>query len=113
MKEIITESIKYWEKKRIIYNLGLLLVVVLNFTFRLPESLDRLCLEFALQLFILTLVANILYSTAYIVDVFVQHSDFSSSWKKYRWILFIIGFSLASILAWFISTGLFTSSHCN
>jgi hypothetical protein len=110
VNEVFTEAIRYWEKKRIIYNVGLLVIVVGCFATGLPGSLDKLNIMFALQVFVLAVLANVAFCAAYIADVFVQYSDFSLVWRKYRWILFIIGFSFAAINTWFISTGLFSKT---
>ena len=109
LNEIITEAIRYWEQKRIIYNVGLFIITAISFATALPESLDNIRIMLVFQIFILAVLANVAYSAAYIVDVFVLHSDFASIWRKYRWILFAIGFAFAAINTWFISVGIFTN----
>ena len=106
MRDVINDLIRYWEKRRIVYNLVLILIVLAVFLSRMPESLDRLGFTLVLQLFMLAVTANVLYCTAYVVDVFVQLSDFSERWKKVRWVLFVIGLFYAAINAWFISKNL-------
>jgi len=39
--------------------------------------------------------ANVLYCTAYVVDLFVQMSNFQKVWKRYRWVVLAAGTILA------------------
>ena len=107
LQAIISDTVKYWEVKRIVYNLillgitTLLLYININFNdFQFLELVELLTTPF-ITLFKLAIVANILYCSAYVVDVFIQLSDYRNSWLKYRWTLFISGTTLASVLAAF------------
>ena len=113
LQTIISDTIKYWEVKRIVYNLillsitALLLYININFdNFQFLELVELLTTPF-ITLFKLAIVANILYCSAYVVDVFIQLSDYRNSWLKYRWTLFISGTTLASVLAAFYTVILF------
>ncbi len=113
LQAIISDTIKYWEVKRIVYNLilfsitALLLYININFdNFQFLELVELLTTPF-ITLFKLAIVANILYCSAYVVDVFIQLSDYRNSWLKYRWTLFISGTTLASVLAAFYTVILF------
>ena len=113
LPEIISDTISYWEVKRIFYNLillsitALLLYININFNdFEFLELVDLLTRPF-ITLFKLAIVANILYCSAYVVDVFIQLSDYRNRWLKFRWLLFLSGTTFASVLAVFYTVILF------
>ena len=99
VQEIATDALKFWEKSRLLYN-GVLVVIVAGcwivslFTGTSPSIVNTV-----FTLFILATIANMLYCSAYIVDVFVQFSAYQTLWRKYRWILLAFGTFLASIFA--------------
>jgi hypothetical protein len=43
-------------------------------------------------------IANVLYCSAYLADLFMQLSDYSQTWKRYRWVLLAAGTSLAAAI---------------
>jgi hypothetical protein len=105
---LVTNAIRYWEPRRVLYNLVLLVVVAACFVVGLPTSRSVLSLDLALTLFVLAVVANVAYCAAYIVDIFAQTSGLREQWLKYRWTLFLIGIAFAGVLARFVSIGMFT-----
>jgi hypothetical protein len=109
IRESITDSIRYWEPRRIVYNLLLAVTVAIYYVHGLPFSKSVLTLDFVLILFVLAVVANVLYCAAYLVDVFAQGSGFRETWRSKRWILFSVGMLLAIIFTRFISMGFFLS----
>jgi hypothetical protein len=106
-REIATEAIRFWERMRLVY-CGVLSAVVLYYFARdWPGSLERLDLEFLMMLFLLVVLANVLYSLAYLPDLFVQVSAFRQAWMRARWGLFLVGTAVAAILTRFIAMELF------
>ncbi len=114
LREISTDSIKYWEKKRLWYNLYLIIPTLfgfmlgLGFATGIGDPVNSNTSLMLLQFFFCAILANIAYSTAYIPDIFIQLSDFKESWKKRRWLLFafgcLISFPLAAQSAFIIIT---------
>ena len=41
-------------------------------------------------------LANVLYCAAYAVDLLVQQSDYQAAWRRYRWLLWVAGTTLAA-----------------
>ncbi len=76
IRESITDSIRYWEPRRIVYNLLLAVTVVIYYVRGLPFSKSVLTLNFVLILFVLAVIANVAYCAAYLVDIFAQGSGF-------------------------------------
>jgi hypothetical protein len=106
VREIIADSIKWWEPRRILYNLGLAAVVLLHFTLGYPQTRSILKLDQLLFFFMLAVLANIAYCAAYLCDIFVQMSDLQSFLPKARWAVFGVGVAFALVLAHFWSKAL-------
>src|SRR3954468_4558704 len=102
LKEILTDAIAYWEKGRIVYNLTLACVVVTLVLTRWDVARERIGIDNVLGAFMLFVLTNVLYCSAYIVDVVAQLSAMRQTWRKYRVVLFIIGTIFGSIHVQFI-----------
>jgi hypothetical protein len=99
---------RFWEPRRLVYNV-LLGVIVLFYFFRAyPASKTILTLDSILGLFLLAVLANVAYCAAYLADLFAQWSSYRDHWRQYRWILFAVGMLFASILTRFIAMGVFS-----
>jgi hypothetical protein len=107
IRETVTDAIRYWEPRRIIYNLVLGAIVTIYFVRGMPSSKNRISFDSILILFLLAVLANIAYCAAYLADIFAQGSGFRETWQSKRWILFLIGMIFAAILTRFISMGFF------
>src|SRR5262245_60565816 len=104
MREIATNAIRYWEPRRVIYN-GVLAAIVLGyFAAAWPASREAVTLDHVMSLFVLAVLANLCYCSAYVVDIFAQLSDFRGLWLRWRWILLAIGLVFASILTRFTAS---------
>lgn len=97
-RDILTDSIRYWERMRILYNLALVLIVIGCFSAYWPSSQSRLRLEFFTSVSIMALMANLLFCAAYPIDMIVQYSHLRPSWIRYRVGLFGCGLVFASLL---------------
>jgi len=107
-----TNAIRYWEPRRIVYNVVLAAITVAYFAAYYPGSRAALSLDEGLFIFLLAVLANVAYSSAYIADVFFQLSDYYQAWQKYRWVLFVIGTAFAGIVTRVFSIGFFdAASH--
>ena len=106
IKEYFTEAIRYWEPRRILYNAVLATVALFYFYRAYPLSWRRLDLDAVLMLFVLAVGANMVYCAAYLPDLFAQASSFRDLWRRYRWVLFVIGVTLGAILSRWIAKSL-------
>ena len=104
MKEIISDSVRYWETRRIVFNVVLAAVVVGSFVCHWPSSIAGLKWQPMLGLFLAAVIANVFYSSAYLADVLFQMSGYQQLWKRWRWILLLIGTLFAA--------GLFLLGDC-
>lgn len=107
LREFATSAIKYWEPRRILYNAVLAAVVAICFAVRYPASKASLSVNMALFFFVLAILANVAYSVAYFVDIFVQFTAYRETWLKRRWTLFAIGLLFASVITRFWALGVF------
>ena len=104
-RDYLSNAIRYWEPRRIFYNLLLAAVVVIHFVRELPFSKTVLQFNTLLLLFLLAVLANVAYCAAYVPDVFAQMSGVRDSWLRYRWVVFLIGLAFAAVLThfWFLA----------
>src|SRR5438874_11297269 len=111
LRDCATDAIRFWEPRRVLYNLVLATIVGIYFGITYPISRTMLTLDFCLGLFLLAVVANVAYCAAYIVDIFAQASGFREPWRRYRKILFVIGTLFATIITRFVATGMFSGNR--
>jgi hypothetical protein len=100
VKDLITDALRYWEPRRLVYNGVLAVIVVVYAWLVLPDHGTGEWLPTLATLFVLAVGANVAYCAAYPVDLFLQCSDFRSTWLRYRWGLFLIGLLLAMAITW-------------
>lgn len=110
LAEIVTDAIRYWEPRRILYNVVLASIVIGYFVAYWPASREAVKLESALGAFVLAVLANLCYCAAYLVDIFAQVSDFRKLWQRCRWVLLAIGIGFAAILTRQFSEGFFQAT---
>lgn len=106
LRESVTDAMKFWEPLRVVYNGALTVIVVVYFLADYPHSKSLLTLDALFFLFLLAVMANVVYCLAYVADLFAQVSEFREVWRKFRWILFAIGLAFAAILTRFFTLGL-------
>ncbi len=77
LRESVSDAMRFWEPRRLLYNAILSVMVLFYFFKAYPASKAVLTLDSILGLFLLVVLANIAYCTAYLADVFAQ-------WSSYR-----------------------------
>jgi hypothetical protein len=107
IRESVTVAIRYWEPRRLIYNVVLTGIVLIYFGLSYPGSRSTISVDFVLLLFLLAVLANVAYCAAYPVDIFVSASGYREQWKRYRWVVFLIGVLFAATITRFIAIGMF------
>src|ERR1700680_438418 len=104
-RETATDAIRYWEPRRVVYNLILAVIVLTYFCLNYPGSLVALSVDNVLWVFVLAVLANVAYCAAYVVDIFAQVSGYQALWRKYRWMLFVFGVLFAGTMTRFFALG--------
>lgn len=110
LRDYFTDAIRFWEPRRVLYNLVLAAIVITYFALGYPASKAVLNVDFTLGLFILAVIANVAYCAAYLADIFVQASGFREIWQRGRWVLFAIGTTFAAVITRFVAMGMFGRS---
>ena len=96
-RETVTDALRFWELRRIPYNLALIAIVVATVG---VEKVPALPLNYWGTLGVLAVVANVLYCAAYPVDLFVQMSAWRASWRQWRIALWFVGMFTAGWLTY-------------
>ena len=99
LRELASDALKYWERRRILYNLLLAAIVLVYFVADWPVSKQVLSFNPLLVLFTFAVVANIFYCAVYILDVFVQMSAFREQRNRWRFVVLWVGFIFAQFVA--------------
>jgi len=99
LREIVTDAIAYWERRRVLFNVILATVVALWFMVTWPHFKPALTLQTLVFFFTLAMLANICYCAAYLADVPMGYSFFRSAWRRWRWGLWAVGVIFAVVIA--------------
>jgi hypothetical protein len=96
-KASLMDAIRYWEPRRLVYNLVLTAICVVWIVVTWPHFRPAMKLPTLLPLSALALFANLCYGAAYVVDIPMQAASFGESWKRRRWGLWLLGMLLAAL----------------
>jgi len=88
-------SVRYWEPRRVAYNLVLATVAVGWIVSTWPHFRAALTLSSLGKLLVLAALANVVYSAAYLVDIPMQQSSVALIWRRWRFGLWLAGTLLA------------------
>jgi hypothetical protein len=106
-RDSATDAIRYWEPRRLLYNGVLSAVILIYFVLAYPASRSTVSVDGAFFVFLLAVLANVAYCAAYVVDIFAQATDYRERWKRYRWVVFVLGTSFAGIITRFWAVAMF------
>ena len=98
-EEIVTDALRYWERRRVFYNLVLAVVVLLWLVSTWPHFRGAFTLQSLCFLFVFAMLANICYCAAYVADVPMQYSLCHAIWRRWRWSLWLLGMIFAIAIA--------------
>jgi hypothetical protein len=98
-RDIFRDALRYWEPRRIVYNVLLSVVTLAWITLTWPHFRDGFQPQLLLLIVVLAVLANSCYSAAYLADFLVQFAGFQAAWRQKRWILFCSGTLFAILLA--------------
>src|SRR5712664_4584535 len=87
----LTDAVRFWEPRRVVYNLILAVVVVVWLVASWPHFRPAFTLQSLLLLSILALLANACYCAAYLVDLPMQSLSVGDALRRLRWVLWVIG----------------------
>ncbi|GAC1647021.1 MAG: hypothetical protein NVS4B3_00410 [Gemmatimonadaceae bacterium] len=99
VRDPLPNAIRYWELRRIGYNLALLSLVVAWVVLSWPHFRPAFTIASIAKLLVLAMLANLCYCSAYLIDVPMQHSAFRDVWLRRRWVLWLAGTAFAVLFA--------------
>lgn len=106
-RDMITDALRYWEPRRLLYNAILVLIVLGCACLGWAGHSEWMVFNNLLFLFVLAVLANVAYCAAYPVDLFLQYSHFRPHRRVWRLVIVVVGFSFAAALSYGFATGLF------
>ena len=98
LRIIVADAARYWEPRRILYNLVLGAVVLIWILASWPHFRPAFNTPSFGVLVVLGLIANALYCAAYFIDIPLQRSFPAIRWKPRRAALWWIGMLFALLL---------------
>jgi hypothetical protein len=99
LRESFADAMRYWEPRRLVYNLVLIAVTFAWIAGTWPHFRPALTLSALPPMAVLALLANVCYCAAYLVDIPFQRSSLGAVWKRRRWGLWLVGTLFAIVLA--------------
>ena len=93
------DAVRYWEPRRVVYNLVLTSVVIGWIGLTWPHFRNALTLSSFLKMIVLGLLANACYCAAYLVDIPARVSSLPGLGRHWRPGLWLAGTLLATVLA--------------
>ena len=92
----LAEAARFWEPRRIVYNLLLTGFVAAWVIVSWPHFRPAFRLQGLVFLVVMALLANLCYSAAYLVELPLQSSVQSAAWsRRVRWSVWVLGTLLA------------------
>lgn len=99
VSECLRDAAAYWERRRLVYNAVLVLLAMIGWGREIYAAGPRGWIGGGIILLVLAVLANLLYSAAYPLDLAFQLSPLRGFWLRTRWVVFTAGMVLASGLA--------------
>ena len=96
---VFIDAIHFWELRRLFYNLALIAAAIFWIVTTWPHFRPAFTLHSLFLLTILAIMANACYCAAYLVDIPMQMSALCPTWKRNRWILWLVGTLFALLIA--------------
>ena len=90
----LASAARFWEPWRLAFNAVLLAVFCGWVAASWPHFRPAMTPLHLAQFAVLGLIANVLYSSAYLVDLAAQGAGFGVQWRNKRWVLWTLGMLL-------------------
>jgi hypothetical protein len=95
--EILADTARFWERRRIAYNVVLAVCVAAWFILTWPHFRGALTLPHLFNLLVLGLLANVCYTAGDAADFLIQLSSHRDLWRRVRWLVWASGTALAAL----------------
>jgi len=91
----LRDAARFWEPRRLLYNLLLLAVVLLWLMNTWPHFRPAITLQSLGIMIVLALLANLCYCAGYLAEILIQNATSSVAWNRQRWAVWVVGTLLA------------------
>ena len=91
----LMQAVRFWEPRRLVYNLLLFGVVMIWLVKTWPHFRPAMTLESLGIMAVLALLANACYCAAYLAEILIQNASSSAAWNRQRWAIWVVGTLLA------------------
>lgn len=91
----LADAARFWEPRRLLYNLLLLAVVLLWVMNTWPHFRPAITLQSLGIMIVLALLANLCYCAGYLAEILIQNVTSSVAWQRQRWAVWVVGTLLA------------------
>lgn len=91
----LLEAGRFWEPRRLLYNLLLFGVVVIWVVSSWPHFRPAMNLEGLGVAMVLGLLANVCYCAAYFAEILIHNATSRAAWNRQRWAIWVVGTLLA------------------
>lgn len=87
----LIDAARFWEPRRLLYNLLLFGVVVTWVVRSWPHFRPAMTWESLGIMTVLALLANVCYCAAYLAEILIQNAAASTTWNRQRWAIWVVG----------------------
>ncbi len=87
----LAAAARFWEPRRLLYNLLLFGVVVIWLVRTWPHFRPAMTWESLGVMTVLALLANFCYCAAYLAEILIQNASVSAGWNRQRWAVWVAG----------------------
>jgi hypothetical protein len=87
----LIDAARFWEPRRLLYNLLLFGVVVIWVVRSWPHFRPAMTWESLGIMTVLALLANVCYCAAYFAEILIQNATSNASWNRQRWAIWVVG----------------------
>ena len=91
----LADAVRFWEPRRLLYNLLLLAVVLLWVMNTWPHFRPAITLQSLGIMIVLALLANLCYCAGYLAEILIQNATSGVAWNRQRWAVWVVGTLLA------------------
>lgn len=99
MRHTFSDAVRYWELRRLGYNIALVALVGVWLVATWPHFRPAITIGSLGKLTVLAALANVCYSTAYVIEITVHESQAEPGWLRWRWALWLAGTLFALVVA--------------
>lgn len=98
---IVPDALRYWERRRLPYNMALTALAAAWVVLTWPHFRSAFTLDALGKLLVLAVLANVCYSSAYLIDLPLQGTSVGDAWRRHRWMLWTLGTLFALVFEYY------------